>query len=84
MEEIADAKDLKLGKIQEELHGLRFKMQDMDQRQQQLKKAIEAKRIEIELSATAGEEDGDGDQKNNDDGPKKTVHELTMVLIFAI
>ena len=75
MEESADAKELKLGKIQEELFSLKFRVQDMDEQLRKLQKSIEAKTMEIDLAATAGEGEGEGDGQ-----PAKSVSELTKVI----
>lgn len=78
LEEMADAKELKLGKIQEELHILKFKLQDMEEQQGKLVKAIEAKKVEIELTATR--EEGE-EQLDADNAPIKSLSELTRVTI---
>lgn len=76
MEENADAKDLKLGKIQEELHALKYKLQDMEDQMQALRKAIGKKESEI---AGAVLMEGIEMEADAADQPVKSVTELSKV-----
>ena len=58
-EEMIDAKELKLGKMQEELSGLKYKLKDATEKVRSLESAIGAKGLEIELNYDKNEEDDD-------------------------
>lgn len=76
MEESADAKELKLGKIQEELHALKYKLQDMEDQMQALRKAIDNKESEI---AGAVLMEGIEVEMDAAEQPTKSVADLTRV-----
>ena len=76
MEESADAKELKLGKIQEELHALKYKLQDMEDQMQALRKAIDKKESEI---AGAVLMEGIEVEMDTAEQPTKSVADLTKV-----
>lgn len=81
MEESADAKELKLGKIQEELHALKYKLQDMEDQMQALRKAIDNKESEI---AGAVLMEGIEVEVDAAEQPAKSVADLTRVSKIVI